>query len=468
MLVSIFFRIASGGKISALNSRYLCSFFFLLSFLFSLLVYFNLRYLRNLLPGRIYFTVIGLGISFGIISLLSLSLIPRKSKAIFAVFTLFSFLVIFSFLYFPKLRYKTEPQNQLITSVQSPARRVILLYMEGLSLDDILKFSEKRELPNFSYLMEKGAWGKVLSPKPCSSPTTFFSFLRGKLPKNTGYSSYRVFSIRGKGKFTLLPRWAFFQALTNIGVLKVKAEIKKPNCGVVDLVRRSGGRADIIEAGKYRLRRELLDSFFPKVQEGSWQYSTLLQSLSKDFDVSDRALKMVGKYNMLVAKFEGMKEVKLRFLKYSSGYYPFVDPGELERYMEIIERYYQIYDQIIGRFLTLFSSDDLLIIVSPFSVEVLPLWRSYVEVIFGDKLTCGDYFDCPDGLFFAFSKNVSLKNSSLSLLDIAPTVSYFLGLPVEKESDGRVASEIFERKFSIENPIFFIHSYSSFLKEEIK
>lgn len=465
IIISAFVRAIFGGEISALNSRYLCGLFFLVSLFLALVVYLNMPYFKNLLPQRLYFTLAGLGIVFGVITLLSLSLVQRKSRIVFVIFYI---LALVSVLFFPSLVnsfQRTEEIKNLPFQLQPPERRVVVLYMEGLSLEDVLKISEKLELPNFSYLLEKGAWGKVTSPQPCASDVTFYSFLRGKTPGESGYISSFMYSIAGKGELTLLPRWLFFQGLKKLGIIRIKGKIKRPNDGIVKLVRRTGARASAVEAKDVPLREDLVTSIFPKAKKGSWQFKVLLDAVSKDNFVAERAIKLMGRRQLLVVKFQGMREIKRHFLRYTSGYYPFVNPENLEIYMDTVDKYYQFYDHIIGRFLTLSSAEDLLLIVSPFSVDPLPPWRSYLEVLLGDKLVCGDYFDCPQGVYFAFSKYISPRSTSITLLDFVPTISYFLGLPVEKDSRGRVVSEIFSKEFSFENPVFFIHTYSRILEE---
>ena len=50
----------------------------------------------------------------------------------------------------------------------------------------------------------------------------------------------------------------------------------------------------------------------------------------------------------------------------------------------------------------------------------------------------------------------------MKIVDIAPTLLYFLGLPVGKDMDGIVQSPVFVREFTAENPIFSISSYEEF------
>jgi arylsulfatase A-like enzyme len=47
----------------------------------------------------------------------------------------------------------------------------------------------------------------------------------------------------------------------------------------------------------------------------------------------------------------------------------------------------------------------------------------------------------------------------IRLIDIAPTLLNFLGLPIGKDMDGIVFSSIFRDEFKLENPVLYISSY---------
>ena len=51
--------------------------------------------------------------------------------------------------------------------------------------------------------------------------------------------------------------------------------------------------------------------------------------------------------------------------------------------------------------------------------------------------------------------------SSASVLDVAPTILYLMGLPVARDMEGRVLTEIVEEAFARAHPVTFIPSYES-------
>ena len=45
------------------------------------------------------------------------------------------------------------------------------------------------------------------------------------------------------------------------------------------------------------------------------------------------------------------------------------------------------------------------------------------------------------------------------MVDVTPTVLYYLGLPVGRDMDGFARTDIFRREFTSERPITFIPTY---------
>ena len=48
-----------------------------------------------------------------------------------------------------------------------------------------------------------------------------------------------------------------------------------------------------------------------------------------------------------------------------------------------------------------------------------------------------------------------------SVLDVAPTLLYLMGLPVARDMEGRVLHELIDPGFASDNPVTFIRSYES-------
>jgi len=154
--------------------------------------------------------------------------------------------------------------------------------------------------------------------------------------------------------------------------------------------------------------------------------------------------------------------VEAFFYKYSfPAQFGNIAQEELNRYGPVISRYYEYYDQVVGKYLASLKDNDLLVVYSPYGVEPLPLWKRFVEWILGNSDVSAYHEDRPDGALFFYGNGIGRRNTveGMKIVDIAPTLLYYLGLPVGKDMDGIVQSPVFAGDFTAENPIFSISSY---------
>ncbi len=473
LVLSLFFYFIAGGtKVTALNSRYLCALLFLFSSIFAGLFAYNTTYLKTLLVEKVYFLCIATAAALFIIALLSLSFIPRKSKTIFVLFSLFSFFLLALGLYVRiNLTLESSPSSPLPQLIEPPVRKVTLIYAEGFSADVLLSLADREKLPNFSYLMEKGVWGRVRSFKPVEPVAVFYSALSGKYPRRTGVLSGVRYSVLGWGQLEVRPTWLMIETFRTLGLMREKDSRPDRPPMLIRVVRKAGSRAELVEAEAHAQPvPELVESLFPEAKKEDWQYWVLLDSISRDWRAVEQALTLRRRSSLTVLRLTGMREIKRYFLRYYvSDYYPPAEPSEVEKYMDVIERYHIFYDQIIGRFLTLTQPDELFIFFSPFGVEPLPPWLSVVKLLLGEDRVSGYWDEAPEGIFFAYCENLQPGTTmNISVLDLAPTLYYYLGLPVEKVSDGQLLSSAFRKEFIARNPIYFIYSYEPFVEERNK
>jgi len=50
----------------------------------------------------------------------------------------------------------------------------------------------------------------------------------------------------------------------------------------------------------------------------------------------------------------------------------------------------------------------------------------------------------------------------MRIVDLAPTLLYYLGLPVGRDMDGIARTDVFGRDFIADNPVIYISSYDEF------
>jgi hypothetical protein len=104
--------------------------------------------------------------------------------------------------------------------------------------------------------------------------------------------------------------------------------------------------------------------------------------------------------------------------------------------------------------------DDLLLVVSPFGMEPLSPGKRVLELAVGNRSISGTHERGPDGFVLAFGPPVAPgRPARASVVDIAPTVLYFLGLPVGRDMNGFARTDLFKPAFTGERPVTYIPTY---------
>ena len=133
---------------------------------------------------------------------------------------------------------------------------------------------------------------------------------------------------------------------------------------------------------------------------------------------------------------------------------------ERRRHGRVLEQYYTFLDGLLGRAMAALEPDGVLLVVSGFGMEPLSLGKRVLERAFGNPDLSGTHERAPDGFLIAYGRPVARGHlSRASIVDVAPTILYLLGLPIGRDMDGYARTDIFAPGFTAERPITFIPSY---------
>jgi predicted AlkP superfamily phosphohydrolase/phosphomutase len=138
-----------------------------------------------------------------------------------------------------------------------------------------------------------------------------------------------------------------------------------------------------------------------------------------------------------------------------------VTDDERRRFGSVLESHYGYVDAAIGRAIETLGPDDLLLVVSGYGMEPLGFGKRMLEVTIGDSNLSGTHEGAPDGFLMAYGASV-VRARLLprgSVVDVAPTLLYFLGLPIGRDMDGYARTDLFQRTYTDERPISFIPTY---------
>jgi predicted AlkP superfamily phosphohydrolase/phosphomutase len=139
------------------------------------------------------------------------------------------------------------------------------------------------------------------------------------------------------------------------------------------------------------------------------------------------------------------------------------DPPEQDRRRssQILERAYLAVDAEVGTAIQSLAPNDLLLVVGGFGMQRLNPAKRLLGRFFGDRGITGTHERAPDGFLLAYGTAVERgRHQRGSIVDVAPTVLYYLGLPVGRDMDGFARSDLFTRAFTAERPIAFIPSHN--------
>ena len=476
------FFFGRGARIALVSPSFLSLSFSLLIFLYLAIFRTNERYFSSFFSPEVrarLFTQTILLLALAFLGLLCFFGFRRSRKALFfwAYFFIFFIgldLVLVQRARFPLLR---EPSGTAPLLGKKIEKRITLVGLDGLSFDCIIPLISLGKLPNFSWLMDNGNSGKLVSFSPTEPLSLQASFNTGKLPAKHRLLSGRRYRLwKMKEELETVPRFILFSQLTRFGFLKIAPF--RPVVRIQDFWRILDGN-----------RISYLDRSWPPTVEGSAPSSKgeklaadllgepalpadLISSLAKNSFLRDSAAEESAsaernehQQQVLHLQLDGLNSVQAYFYKYSfPQQYGDIAQERIERYGSVIERYYEYYDGLIGKFLTGLKEDEILVVYSPFGVEPLPLWKRFVERLLGDTDISAYHELAPDGVVFFYGQGVrkAKHEEPIRIVDIAPTLLYFLGLPVGRDMDGIVRSSVFGDDFIAENPIIYISSYEEF------
>jgi hypothetical protein len=140
-----------------------------------------------------------------------------------------------------------------------------------------------------------------------------------------------------------------------------------------------------------------------------------------------------------------------------------VAPEAARRYGRTIERYADYLGGKLAELERELGPDDVLIVASGYGMRPVAWWRRLLGGLLGGSTRSGHHDDAPDGVFLAVGGGIrpGAAIGPASVLDVAPTLLYLLGLPVARDMRGRVFTEMLEEEFARAHPVTYIPSYES-------
>ena len=164
---------------------------------------------------------------------------------------------------------------------------------------------------------------------------------------------------------------------------------------------------------------------------------------------------------LFALRYDGLDTVGHYYLRYAQPDAPRdVPEEERRRFAQVVDRYYAFIDGEIGAALDGIAPGDLLLVVSGFGMQPLNPVKRLLARVLGDPDFSGTHERAPDGFLLAYGTAVEPGRPQRgSIVDVTPTLLYFLGLPWRATWTASRASDLFTRDFTAERPVTFIPSY---------
>jgi len=399
----------------------------------------------------------------------------RKS----VIFLLVYFLLFFAAAYYVFLQRMDFPvphEPERVANLEAKAinKKVTIIGLDGLSFDVMIPLINEEKLPNFSWLMNEGSWGTLKNFSPTDPLIQNTSFSSGKLPaKHRQLSLFKYRMLHFTRELEVVPRYVFFWQLLRLGLLQQSLDEVSFSQKNIWTIFKDNKASYLVRDWPYYQEtappsQKAVTRFNLIFDDLKTDNSEIFQKVKRafysDFEYEEKIMEQRADPQLQIVYFmlNGLNTVEQFFYKYSfPDLFGNIEQDEITRYSSVIERYYQFYDDIIGKYLASRKENELLIVFSPHGIEPLPLWKRVQEWLLGDPNMSAYHELAPDGVVFFYGREIWRgKNiEPMRLTDIAPTLLNYLGLPIGKDMDGIVFSSIFRDEFKLENPVLYISSY---------
>ena len=394
-----------------------------------------------------------------------------------------------------------------------PQTHLLVVALEGATLDAILPLTEQGQLPFLATLLQQGAYGRLSTLPPVRRLPSWFTVATGTHPYRHGVASAYSLTAPFVSPDATLRLWPWATGLHRWGVLlgvrPSFAASRQGNPKLWEILEGLGVGTALVgwpaESGHLTNQSlALADRFFEesRVPDGTPAQTVLARdaldvqpfvesvdpSLFEPFGGSiDEATKAALVEDLwreaaaldLLAK---RPEVRALFLalpgllevsrSYFGGYTAVQFDGDVgsesEAAAQAINSYYAFADDLLARLWDQTPKPRLMVITSAYGVREPSGARRFWSTISGGAAVAGRVDRSSDGVVMLLGEH--LRSGSIldrgELIDVAPTILYGLGLPVARDTDGSVLTAAFGTTYLTETPLTFVPSYDSLVPRD--
>jgi predicted AlkP superfamily phosphohydrolase/phosphomutase len=389
---------------------------------------------------------------------------------------------------------------------------VTVIAIDGGSLDFITRATAEGRLPNFGRILDAGAVRHLATLHPTSAEAVWAAVATGKLPQKNGVRSAGMYQLSGGGAtLQLLPDYCFAQGMMRFGFL-----VEQPHSSATfrtrtlwSILSTEGFSVGVVGWPLTQpapvVRGYLVSDTFQSVamtasgiENASTIYPPELQVAAvaametagadpppivpaslgggsaadshqdgqartdRIYDRIARTMAAARPTQVTLTRYQSLDAAGHYFLRYAvPSEFGDVSDDERRRFGSVLEQQYTVVDEAVGRAMGSLGPDDVLLVVSGYGMQPLSLGKRLVERVIGDPEISGTHEAAPDGFLLAYGATVARGRQlqRASVVDIVPTILYYLGLPIGRDMDGYARTDLFQVSFTQDRPIAFIPTY---------
>lgn len=403
----------------------------------------------------------------------------------------------------PVVRRARSQETSTVVPPVGPRVRLILL--DGASLSLVRERAAAGRLPNFGKILDRGAVMDLATLKPTQAEPVWAAAATGKYSSKNGVRSNAVFrtvpdeddavdllpdycfayylvqqgyvtedpadadSVRSRDLWDIaadygvasgLVRWPLtFPARLSRGYL-ISDQFHKGSSSPLRLADSRAG----VPTSAVEVAREVFD----EEEFTVWPSTTT----PGEFESGGSLARWDPVYRDVARRLEPLFYTRISALRYqgldalSHIYWRSAEPGRFNSLPadggpgRRLDLYYQEIDADIGRIMDAQAPGDLLLVISGFGMERESLIKRAAARLLGEIDQTGSHEGAPDGFLMAYgSQVVRTELPRGAIVDVAPTVLYYLGLPVGRDMDGFARSDLFLPAYRREHPVIYISTH---------
>ncbi len=434
----------------------------------------------------------------------------RRSRLAFWLLAVFSVVVTCErrLAYSPPKSPPYSPESALLDPLP-PSTRLLVVGIEGATLDAILPLKEQGSLPFFSRLIEGGSSARLTSLRPNHQGSLWTTLSTGKLPYKHGIlaSKRRQAPLLGgeallelspvsplnlfahlwgaslpvdAGQLKTLQLWKLLAHLdVPVGVVgwPLSSPLEPPEPDGLQFLladryfydakaTRTAWPAEIGDRARlFRLRTAdldpaLLESFGTPPAKGV--ASAVAEDLWRS-SLTSFFLDQTESAEVVFLKLPGLRKVTtLYFGGFLAAEFEGKQRAPYEDAALAIRAYYSWLDSMLAA-LWEQQGSGIIAVVSAHGAESSTGWR-WLRAEFSQRRSLkADFHRSPDGVLLLYGEGVKAQTRlrTAELVDVTPTLLFALGLPIARDLDGRVLRDAFDPAFLTRQPLTFVPSYET-------